>query len=397
MNDKFDKNADGEMNEERMLSDNLNGSGDIQNRLENNSLTENKPEENQVAENSMAENGRSDKKVKRHAGIYIYAFFVTLALGAAVAAGGYFYHESKDVDEKTVDVKVEYGNPSGNDEKSDEEDDSQIKDTIREYMESGKGTMAMLRELFPENVVVFDTNKYLFLPVYDNVNKNDINNADIKQLENGELVYMEGDKQISHKGIDVSKFQGQIDWNTVAASGVEFAIIRLGYRGYGTGAIVMDETAIQNIEGALGAGIKVGVYFFSQAITIEEAVEEAEFVIDKIKAYDITYPVIYDTEEIVNDNSRAEGLSKEERTEIAIAFLERVKKAGYTPVIYANLRWFTMYLDIPKLEAYDKWYAYYDKELYFPYRISMWQYTESGQVAGIEGSVDLNISFKDWE
>ena len=159
----------------------------------------------------------------------------------------------------------------------------------------------------------------------------------------------------------------------------------------------MDETAIQNIEGALGAGIKVGVYFFSQAITIEEAVEEAEFVIDKIKAYDITYPVIYDTEEIVNDNSRAEGLSKEERTEIAIAFLERVKKAGYTPVIYANLRWFTMYLDIPKLEAYDKWYAYYDKELYFPYRISMWQYTESGQVAGIEGSVDLNISFKDWE
>lgn len=160
---------------------------------------------------------------------------------------------------------------------------------------------------------------------------------------------------------------------------------------------MMDETAIKNIEGALNAKIKVGVYFFSQAITIEEAVEEAEFVIENIKKYDITYPVIYDTEEIVNEDSRADGLSKEERTEIAVAFLERVKKAGYTPAIYANLRWFTMSLDISELDAYDKWYAYYDKELYFPYKISMWQYTENGQVDGINGSVDLNISFKDWE
>lgn len=355
-------------------------------------------EDKKVEDIRTADNSQPVYKVRRHIGIKLYAFFITFAAGAAIVAGGYYYHESKAVDEKTVSAKVKSDDALVHDGKKNEgKTDSEIKDTIRKYMENGKGTMAMLRELFPENVVVFDSNKYLFLPVYDNVKKNDIINENIRQLENGELAYMEGDKQISHKGIDVSKFQGEIDWNKVADSGVEFAIIRLGYRGYGTGALMMDETAIENIEGALNAKIKVGVYFFSQAITIEEAVEEAEFVIENIKKYDITYPVIYDTEEIVNEDSRADGLSKEERTEIAVAFLERVKKAGYTPAIYANLRWFTMSLDISELDAYDKWYAYYDKELYFPYKISMWQYTENGQVDGINGSVDLNISFKDWE
>lgn len=377
MNNRFDDNMNDGVNDDRAGGTNL---------------PEMNPEQGRQAENYQP------VKVKRHLGIKLYAFFVTLAAGAAIISGGFFYHESKAVDEKSVSTTVKEGNSSGKNEITSEiKTDSQIKDTIREYMENGKGTMAMLRELFPENVVVFDSNKYLFLPVYDNVKKNDIENENIKQLENGELVYVENDKQISHKGIDVSKFQGEIDWNKVADSGVEFAIIRIGYRGYGTGALMMDETAIQNIEGALNAKIKVGVYFFSQAITTKEAVEEAEFVIENIKNYDITYPVIFDTEEIVNEDSRADGLSTEERTEIAIAFLERVKKAGYTPAIYANLRWFTMSLDIPELEAYDKWYAYYDKELYFPYKISMWQYSENGQVDGINGSVDLNISFKDWE
>lgn len=388
MDNKFDNNVSEEIDEGKMWAQSFDSESE----------DESSQKEEPTAENNLSENVPSVKKVKRNIGIKLYALFVTLVAGAAILAAGYFFNESKAEDGKTVNVNTEGNTLSGKEPKSKEKiTDSQIKATIREYMESGKGTMAMLRELFPENVVVFDSNKYLFLPIYDNVKKNAIDNANIKQLDNGELVYMEGEKQISHKGIDVSKFQGEIDWNKVAASGVEFAIVRLGYRGYGTGAIVMDETAIQNIEGALGANIKVGVYFFSQAVTIQEAVEEAEFVIDKIKQYDITYPVIYDTEEIVNDNSRAEGLGKEERTEIAKAFLERVKQAGYTPVIYANLRWFTMSLDIPELEMYDKWYAYYDKELYFPYEISMWQYTESGQVDGIKGNVDLNLSFKDWE
>lgn len=341
-------------------------------------------------------------------GMKLYALFVTLLAGVAIIAAMYLYSDNEKSKKKQTEneqvnatVENESKEPNESDEESGEskevDEATAIKNTIRDYMENGKGTMAMLRELFPENVVVFDSNKYIFLDINEKLKKNTIENENIKQLENGELVYEENGNQISHKGIDVSKFQGTIDWNKVAESGVEFAIIRVGYRGYGTGAIVQDETAIQNIEGALNADIKVGVYFFSQAITVEEAVEEAEFVLNIIKKYDITYPVVFDTEEILNEDTRAESLSKEERTELAIAFCERVKKDGYTPAIYANLRWFTMSLDMEKLESYDKWYAYYDSSIYFPYRISMWQYTESGQIDGITGTVDMNISFKDWE
>ncbi len=104
------------------------------------------------------------------------------------------------------------------------------------------------------------------------------------------------------------------------------------------------------------------------------------------------YPIVFDTEDIVNEDSRTEGLTPEELTDITIAFCEAIKEAGHTPMIYANLRWFTMSLDMTKLEKYEKWYAYYDSQMYFPYKISIWQYTESGQVDGINGNVDLNIS-----
>ena len=352
--------------------------------------------ENQTKEQTEAQMGAltgeqmvSPVQVKKGGlGMKLYALFVTLLAGVAIIAAMYLYSDNEKSKKKQTEneqvnatVENESKEPNESDEESGEskevDEATAIKNTIRDYMENGKGTMAMLRELFPENVVVFDSNKYIFLDINEKLKKNTIENENIKQLENGELVYEENGNQISHKGIDVSKFQGTIDWNKVAESGVEFAIIRVGYRGYGTGAIVQDETAIQNIEGALNADIKVGVYFFSQAITVEEAVEEAEFVLNIIK--------------------RAESLSKEERTELAIAFCERVKKDGYTPAIYANLRWFTMSLDMEKLESYDKWYAYYDSSIYFPYRISMWQYTESGQIDGITGTVDMNISFKDWE
>ncbi len=277
---------------------------------------------------------------------------------------------------------------------SDKRTTEELKSEIKKSMENGTGTITLLRELFPENVVVYDSNRYLFLPVYDNLAKNTLKQENIKTINNHEIQYEAEGKVVSHKGIDVSKYQGEIDWNKVAADGVEFAIIRLGYRGYGTGAIVLDENFEANIKGATNAGIKVGVYFFSQAITKEEAVEEAAFVLEHIKGYKLEYPIVFDTEDIVNEDSRTEGLTNEQRTDIAIAFCETVKAADYKPMIYANLRWFTMSLDMSRLEAYEKWYAYYDSKMYFPYEISMWQYTESGQVNGINGNVDLNISIE---
>lgn len=274
--------------------------------------------------------------------------------------------------------------------------DAGVKKEIRDYMENGMGTISMLRKIYPENIVVYDSNKYLFLPVCKNVPKSEIKQDNIKVLENGEVQYVNGDKVVSHKGIDVSKYQGTIDWQKVAADGVEFAIIRVGYRGYGTGAMAQDESFLTNIDGATKAGIKVGVYFFSQAISEKEAEEEADFILNLVKGYKLDYPIVFDTEDVPNEEARTEELSPDELTNITIAFCNRIKKAGYKPVIYAGLRWFSMSLDMSKLNDFEKWYAYYDTNYYFPYKISMWQYSENGSVNGINGKVDMNISFKDW-
>lgn len=353
-------------------------------------------EKENVTENKTEMSGKSENK-----GILlkIYAVIVTIIAGMAMITGIYFFRKATR-EEKEVIKLVHIDNDNSNDDSDDNDDDIRVREIVKDYMQNGKGVMAMLRELYPDNVIVYDSvtpNKYLFLPIIEGVKKNDIDNNNLKVLDNGEIQYIVDDKVKSHKGIDVSRYQKEINWQQVAQEGVEFAMIRIGYRGYGTGVIVLDEQAVKNIEGAKAAGIDVGVYFFSQAITEQEAVEEARFVIDNIRKYDIKYPIVFDTEEIINDEARTKDLSVDELTDITIAFCEEVEKQGYTPAVYANLKWFTLYLDISRLDKYHKWYAYYDNKLYFPYKISMWQYSESGSVNGIEGSVDMNISFEDWE
>ena len=315
----------------------------------------------------------------------IYAIFVTLALALVTVNLSKTSEKLKTAKETATKYK-----------KIDEDNSNSVKATVKEYMEKGLGTLPMCREIFDDEVVLYSASKYTFVPIIPGIEPNYIENDKLKYDEiTEELTYKNGDVK-SHKGIDVSKFQGDIDWEKVADSGVEFAIIRIGFRGYGTGELVIDEKANQNIEGAIKAGIKVGVYFYSQAITKEEAVEEAEFVIDAIKDYKIEYPIVFDTEENQDSTARTEELTGEEITDMAVAFCDTVKEAGYTPSIYANLRWFTLTLDMSKLEKYDKWYAYYDTTLYFPYKIDMWQYSEDGTVDGIDGYVDLDISFKDY-
>ena len=266
-----------------------------------------------------------------------------------------------------------------------------LKNVIKESMESGESVMSLLRRLYPEYVVVFKNSAYQFIPINETLAQNKIKQENIKVLENTEIQYEKDGKVVSKKGIDVSKYQGNIDWNKVAADGVEFAMIRLGYRGYGTGALVLDELFEQNIKGAKAAGIKVGAYFFSQAISNAEAREEAEFVIEHLKSYKLDYPIAFDTEEIANDSSRMDGMTPEEITDTAITFCDTIEAAGYESMIYANLRWFNMSMNMEKLEKYDKWYAYYDNEFYFPYKVDIWQYSDAGQVDGINGTVDLNI------
>lgn len=209
----------------------------------------------------------------------------------------------------------------------------------------------------------------------------------------GRYEYIQDGEVISICGIDVSKYQGDIDWEKVKASGVEYAIIRLGYRGMNEGTLELDPYYKKNIENATAAGVKVGIYFFSQAKNTEEAVEEAEFVLENIKDYEISYPVVFDTEEVTTYDARANGLTRAERTDCCIAFCEKMKEAGYTPMIYANTRYMVMGLELERLNDYDKWFAYYGSSHIFPYEFTMLQYSDTGRVPGIDGAVDLDVSF----
>lgn len=326
-------------------------------------------------------------KKKSHKGLVLYS------LCATIAAGALFYqlYETR----KTLEQKEEDLDTHTSVEDYNKRSEGDVKKIIKDYMENQKGVLPMVREVFQEDVVINHGGKYLFYPIVDGLKKNTIDNSKLKEKDNGEITYE--DKDITgYKTIDVSKFQGEIDWNKVAASGVKYAIIRVGFRGYGSGELVEDEFAKKNLENATKAGIKVGVYFFSQAITTEEAEEEAKFVTDIISPYKIDCPVYFDTEDVAEQKERAESISVSERTKIAKTFMKKIKKSGYTPGIYANIKWYFMALDLSELDEYEKWYASYDKSLYFPYEVNMWQYSESGTVDGITGKVDLNLSFKKW-
>jgi GH25 family lysozyme M1 (1,4-beta-N-acetylmuramidase) len=240
----------------------------------------------------------------------------------------------------------------------------------------------------------FNNESYL-IELSDTLERNQVMQEDLIEEDNGLKYYMDGDNK-SIPGIDVSKFQGEIDWEKVKEAGIEYAIIRVGFRGMNEGTLEIDPNFEANIKGAIKAGIPVGIYFFSQAVNPKEAREEAQFVIDNIKKYKITYPVIIDTEHVITYDARANKLSRQERTNIAKVFCEKVKQSGYQPMIYANTKWMVMGIDLEQLVDYELWYAYYGDELSFPYQFDMLQYSSEGKIPGIEGNVDLNLSLKDY-
>ena len=276
------------------------------------------------------------------------------------------------------------------------EEKTELLSQLKSKMSGGGTAIAMLRDFFPEDVVVYADGEYSFFPIEDKLKKHNYVYDNFKQLENGQIEYVDDtDEVLSQKGIDVAKYQGDINWKKVAADGVEYAIIRAGVRGSTEGKIMEDENFADNMEGALENGIETGVYFFTQAVTEEEAIEEAEFVLDMIEPYDVSYPVVLDIEEVTSDKARTADLTKEDYTRNCIAFCETIKDAGYTPMIYGNLKSFLIMLDMEQLEDYQKWFAYYSAPVYFPYEFDIWQYSSKGSVNGIKGEVDLNICMKD--
>ncbi len=268
-------------------------------------------------------------------------------------------------------------------------------DKLKSLILSGDGTTAMLRYFYPDEIVVADAGQYYFFPISEKLKHNTYDPELFALNDDMRMEYYENGEKISHTGIDVSKYQGDIDWEQVAGSGVEYAFIRLGIRGYTKGEIQEDETFEDNIEGAREHDIDVGVYFFTQATSVKEAEEEAQYVLDMIEPYQVDYPVVIDVEAVSNDKARTLGLTREERTQYCIAFCEMIKNAGYTPMIYGNLKTFMLMLDLEQLEEYDKWLAYYDEEFYYPYDFKIWQYSDEGAIDGIGTAVDMNICFED--
>ncbi len=214
----------------------------------------------------------------------------------------------------------------------------------------------------------------------------------VQDSDDTELKDLQVTMDDSKVGIDVSKWNGEIDWDKVREAGVEFVIIRAGYRGSVTGSLVVDPYFEKNIRGAQRAGIDTGVYFFTQAVNEVEAVEEASMVIELLKGYDVQYPVFIDTEGAGGDG-RADGLDVATRTAVCQAFCNTMESEDYRAGVYASRNWYYNQLNVDGLQNFYIWLAEYRSEPLYQGRYHMWQYTSKGQVDGIEGNVDMNLSY----
>lgn len=275
---------------------------------------------------------------------------------------------------------------------------ARILEGIKESLSGGTTTVETLRPFYPDDIVVVSGGRFHFVPIDRSLKMSTLLPENLNVLENGEYQYLLDGQVVSHKGIDVSSHQGDIDWQQVAEDGVEFAIIRVAFRGYGSGKLVEDTKFEQNIQGAKAAGIKVGVYLFSQAVNEEELLEEANLVLEKIAPYEIECPVVFDVEKVSDSDGRMNKISVEERTALTALFCEKIAEAGYKPMIYHNTEMAALLINIGELEKYDKWYASYSQAMFYPYEYKIWQYRDTGSVKGIKGAVDMNISFSPiWE
>ena len=197
-------------------------------------------------------------------------------------------------------------------------------------------------------------------------------------------------RQESYPGVDVSAFQGNIDWQQVKDSGIRFAMLRLGYRGYESGKLVEDEYVQQNLEQTKAVGMPIGAYFFSQALTIKEVDEEIDFMLKVLGDYELHMPIVLDWE-IPTADARTAQMDARTLTALQEYFCETMTGMGYTPMVYFNWHQSNTLLYLNELEDYPFWLALYDDRMTYPYHVEMWQYTDSGRVPGIQGGVDLNI------
>ncbi|MBQ7425561.1 MAG: glycoside hydrolase family 25 protein [Lachnospiraceae bacterium] len=280
---------------------------------------------------------------------------------------------------------------------TEEKTKNSIREMIQQKLENGDGTTSAIRALFPDQMVVASGGRYYFFPITDEIEHHSFEPDDFEEGENGFLTYVGDDPSVKiRNGIDVSRFQGSIDWKAVSEAGIDFAIVRAGLRGTTEGKMLVDDYFEDNVEGAIKNGIDVGVYFYSQALDEVEAAEEVQMILDLIEPYDITFPVVIDVESAESDTARTAKMSSDEYEVVVKTFCDTVKNAGYTPMIYGNVKSFTLLMDAVDVDDYNIWIAYYGLPLYYPYHFDIWQYTSTGHVDGIVGDVDLNICITDY-
>lgn len=230
-------------------------------------------------------------------------------------------------------------------------------------------------------------------PLVHHVTRNHFRAEDFAYTESGYITCLEAESWL---GIDVSAHQKVIDWQQVADAGIQFAIIRIAYRGWGSeGILRQDNYAMANLEGAAAVGIKVGVYIYSQAITVEEAIEEAQLVLTLLDGRALDMPVVFDWEQPSEDEARTKNMDSEVLNACALAFCKTIEDAGYTPMIYFNQRQAKYQYDLTTIQkaGYGFWLAMYSDALTYTHHVKMWQYTSSGSVPGINGRVDMDLYF----
>ncbi len=308
-------------------------------------------------------------------------------------------NNDNDDSSSSVDGNVKNGaanNNSSNDNSGAEETKPQ-RENVADASKSAINDDIAMGELSrpapePEKLNFVDAyGEHYQIEVDQGVRKHDYNLSCFKN--SGNYVVYDGDNRYTYRlGIDVSHHDGDIDWDAVEESGIDFVILRIGYRGYGAeGLLNEDKKFREYINGAHEAGLDVGVYIFSQAVDAEEAREEARLVLNVLDGYHIELPVVFDPESVLDANARTDYVSGEQFTENAITFCQMIKDAGYQPMIYTNMMWEAFKFDLKKLSEYPIWYADYEQFPQTPYHFEYWQYSNTGKVPGIQDMVDLDI------
>lgn len=347
------------------------------------------PEHNQGQENRGHSSGNNIKINKFCIVNTIISAFTLCAVAAGIFAGyGYLKNLENDISLKDERIR-----------ELEKTNDELLGDYVEASAVRETETTEEEREIDIEKgkILLWDSILgYTWTPVLAGLPLNNYVQENFSLNNRNHMSYTVNGDTCSYFGIDVSSYQGDIDWQLVREDGVEFAFLRLGFRGYGEeGNIRLDDKFEANYEGAHNAGIDVGVYFYSQAISVEEAIEEAHFVLDKLNGRTLEYPIVFDWETVFTgseeDVPRTEDVMPHTLTLSAIAFCETIQDAGYEAMIYTNKRQAVLKYDMRQLANYPVWLAQYNTTLSYIYDFDIWQYGV-GTVDGIEGDVDFNIA-----